>query len=87
MINTFQEYRRYLTKLLSKEDINNLVYYCEKDWYLQVLKEFGNVHALILIKYFEKEEKYDKCQMVIDAIRGSNKNFGTVYKETLEGIK
>ena len=81
---TFKKYKEYLDKPLSNEDLINLTYYSEKGWYLQLIKEYGIVFALILLEHFKKEETYLECQKIIKSIEDSNKHFGTNYVKSLE---
>lgn len=77
MIDFFGKYKQYLKNPISKETINDIHYYLENGWYLQLLKEFGIVIVLILMKYFESKEDYKKCEKLKNTILNSNKYFGT----------
>lgn len=84
MILFFENNREYLNKPLSNENINDILYYCSKRWYMPLLKTFGIVIALLVLKYFEKEEDYITCQGILESIENSNRYFGTNYPRTIE---
>lgn len=84
MIAHFEKNKKYLKSPLTHEQINDISYYCEKGWYLQILKEFGIVIALLILEYFEKEEEYLVCREISNSIENSNKHFGTTYPLSLE---
>lgn len=84
MVHFIEKYKKYLDKPISTEDINDIQYYCDKQWYIQVVKQFGIVIALILIEYYKSEEEYLICRDISNSIENSNKYFGTTYPLTLE---
>ena len=76
--------KKHLEKPISLQQVNDLIYYLDKKWYLQLLKEFGIIFALLLIEYFKNIEEYLVCKEILETIRSSNKYFGTTYPESLE---
>ncbi|MDC7250723.1 MAG: hypothetical protein PQJ49_12470 [Sphaerochaetaceae bacterium] len=64
--------------------VNDIEYYLEHKWYLQILKEFGIVIVLLLIEYHIKVEDYMVCDKLKTAIDDSNTHFGTTYGYTLD---
>lgn len=84
MIHFFEKFSKHLEIPLSTEDINDIQYYCDKQWYIQVVKQFGIIIALILIEYYKYQEEYLVCKEITEAINNSNKYFGTNYPITLE---
>lgn len=84
ILNFLNKYRNYLDKSITVENVNDINYYLERRWYMQILKQFGIVIVLILLKYFQKEEEYEVCQGLLDSIESSNKYFGTTYPLNLE---
>lgn len=84
ILNIFNQFKHLLDKPLTKEDVTNIVYYCDKSWYLQLLKEYSIIHLLIVLEYQQENEEYLECKSIVEVIRESNKNFGTTYKENIE---
>ena len=84
ILNFFEKHKEYLDKPITKDEINDVIYYCSKNWYLQILKEFGIVFVLIVLEYYKYHEEYLVCNEIVNTIKGSNKNFGTTYVEKLE---
>ena len=84
ILNFFSKHKHYLKKPITVDNVNDINYYLERRWYLQILKQFGLVIVLILLKYFQKEEEYLICQGLLDSISTSNKYFGTTYPLSLK---
>lgn len=79
MIKLYEKYRELLPIKLNAEVLNNINYYVEKGWYLQLAKEYGIVFVLLHLEYFTEEENYIECQKILSIIEDSNKFFGTNY--------
>lgn len=77
ILHFFKKHQDYITKPITLEQVNDIIYYSDKGWYLQLLKEHGIAICLILLEYFIKEEDYMKCDKIVKSIEDSNKYFGT----------
>lgn len=84
LLTTFSKYKDYLDKPISADMINDIQYYIENKWYLQILKQYGIVIVLILIQHYIIVEDYNICDKLKTAIDNSNTHFGTNYAYTLE---
>ena len=84
MTSIFNKYKEYIEKPLSNEDLINFTYYSEKGWYLQLIKEYDIVFALILLEHFKEEENYLECDKIVKSIDNSNQHFGTNYVKSLQ---
>lgn len=80
MLQTFENYKEHLNFFLTSEDVLNISFYCEKEYYTTILKQYGVVVLQILIKHYEGLENYEVCKDLKDTIKNHNKNFGTNYK-------
>lgn len=84
ILQFIKKYERFLDKPITQEEVNDIVYYGEKGWYLQIIKQYGIVICLILMEYYKFIEDYIKCKDIVDAIENSNQHFGTTHPKTLE---
>ena len=79
MIKLYEEYKHLLPIKINAYNLNNINYYVERGWYLQLAKEYGIVFVLLHLEYFTKNEDYLECQKILEIIEDSNKHFGTNY--------
>ncbi len=87
IIDFLEKYKKYLNgKLFSTEDINNINFYINKSWYLQLLKQYGINILLIILEMYKSLEDYTKCYYIIKTIHDSNTNFGTTYVDNIEKL-
>ena len=84
MILYFKKFTHLLEQPLSTQDVNDINYYLENGWYLQILHDLGIVVTLILIEYFKETEDYMQCDKLFKSIKEVNKHFGTTHPLTLE---
>lgn len=80
----FEKYKNLHNTIITAEILNNLNYYIEQSWYLQIIKQYGIIFVLIILEYFKSVENYIECQKICSSIDDSNIHFGTCYSSNIE---
>ena len=83
-IQFFEKYKKYLEKPITNDQLLDFKYYCEKKWFIPIIKQYGIIIVLIILEYYKSEEKYLICKDILESIENSNKHFGTTYPKKLE---
>lgn len=68
---------------LSKQDCEQIMYWVDKNNYLQILYDYQINVLLVLLELFEQEDMYEECSALLNAVKDYNKVSGENVKTRL----